>query len=138
MSIQELTDRYGLDVLDKPQYGCIDEHYDPPNDGGNVDIYILDTGINYNHIDFGYLDGSAGTRAKYGGYDAIDANGDGADCQGHGSHCAGISGGLLSGVAKKANLLSIRVLGCTGSGSTSGIVKALNFVGQKHNENKGK
>ena len=126
-----------MDIIDKVQHGCLNEHYDPPNDGTGADIYILDTGINYNHIDFQSADGS--TRAKYGGYDAVDVNnGDGSDCQGHGSHCAGIAGGLTSGVAKNANLLSIRVLGCTGSGSTIGIVNALNFVGTKHTENKDK
>ena len=59
-----------------------------------------------------HLDGRNGSRAKYGGYDAIDVltgeNREGRDCQGHGTHCAGIAGGLYSGVAKDANLFSIR------------------------------
>ena len=128
------TDRYNLDIMNKPVDGCRNDQYIPPNDGTGADIYILDTGINYAHDDF--KDANGKTRAKYGGYDAIKPSTKGADCEGHGSHCAGIAAGLQSGVAKNANLYSIRVMGCTGSGSKSGIIPALDFIGKKHDEKK--
>ena len=133
-NLGESTDRYNLDIMNKPVDGCRNDQYNLPNDGTGADIYILDTGINYDHNDFKDADGE--TRAKYGGHDAITPPNNGEDCQGHGSHCAGIAAGLQSGVAKNANLYSIRVLGCTGSGSTSGIITALDFLGSKHDENK--
>ena len=128
------TDRYGLDIMSKKKDQCRDNLFHPLNDGTGVDIYIMDTGIRYDHKDFLGLDGK--TRAKYGEYDAIEDGRKGADCNGHGSHVAGTAAGLQSGVAKNGNLWSIRVLGCTGSGTISGIEKALNFVANKHEENK--
>ena len=86
-----------------------------------------------------YLDGRNGSRAKYGGFDAIDQltgeNMQGRDCKGHGTHCAGIAAGLYSGVAKDANLFSIRVLSCTGSGSVKTIINGMKAVRRRHREN---
>lgn len=62
-----------------------------------MDVYILDTGINYNHIVFN-------GRASFGGYDAINDGRNGADCQGHGTHCAGLAVGRLTGVAYGARV----------------------------------
>merc|ERR1712086_339522 len=49
------------------------------------------------------------------------------DCNGHGTHCAGTVLGTTYGVAKKANLYGVRVLGCSGSGSNSGILAGVNW-----------
>ena len=66
--------------------------------GTGVDVYILDTGINYDHMVFG-------GRARFGGYDAFANEGrEGRDCQGHGTHCAGLAVGRLTGVAYGANV----------------------------------
>ena len=46
----------------------------------------------------------------------------GIDCQGHGTHCAGTVGSNLYGVAKGVKLFGVRVLGCSGSGSWSGVI----------------
>ena len=62
-----------------------------------MDVYILDTGINYNHIVFN-------GRASFGGYDAINDGRNGDDCQGHGTHCAGLAVGRLTGVAYGARV----------------------------------
>ena len=63
--------------------------------GTGVDVYILDTGINYDHKVFN-------GRASFGGYDAF--GGDGRDCNGHGTHCAGLAVGYLTGVAYGARV----------------------------------
>lgn len=102
-----------------------DGHFDPESDGANVDVYIIDTGIRYSHHEFG-------GRARFGGFDAIDnltnSNLQGADCHGHGTHCAATAAGAYYGVAKQANIYSLRALDCTGSGAVSGIIDAMNYV----------
>ena len=123
------TTRYNLDAIDEGCGDCNNGRYDPEGDGQGVDIYILDTGIEDRHSEFG-------GRARYGGYDAVDdlerASMQGRDCHGHGTHCAGIAAGYTSGVAKNANLYSVRVLNCNSFGSYTGIIRALDHVLQRH------
>ncbi|WP_417445815.1 S8 family serine peptidase [Kangiella sp.] len=92
----------------------------------NVNAYILDTGINMNHSDFG---GRASS-----GYDFIDNDGNASDCQGHGTHVAGTVGSSTYGVAKSVNLIGVRVLDCQGSGSYSAIISGMDWVAQNHSK----
>ncbi|KAG8954820.1 subtilisin-like serine protease [Tulasnella sp. 419] len=91
--------------------------YDHNNEGAGVDVYVLDTGIYTGHSQF---EG----RARWG-YSAVGGTSDG---HGHGTHCAGTIGSAQYGVAKKANLIAVKVLSDSGSGSTSGIVAGINWV----------
>jgi len=118
--------------------------------GEGVTVAVIDSGIDYNHPDFG----GSGTNDQtadfpgdrvVGGYDFVgddyDAGEPGSavdpdeypdDCGGHGSHVAGIvgadgdpdAGGVL-GVAPGVDLLSYRVFGCEGSSSTEVILGAM-------------
>jgi len=108
---------WGLDRIDQrnlPLSGT----YSYTSTGSGVRAYIIDTGIQANHPQFG-------TRAQ-NVYDAF--GGTGADCNGHGTHVAGIVGATTYGVAKQAQLRGVRVLDCNGSGTTSGIVAAIDWV----------
>ena len=93
------------------------------NTGAGVRAYIIDTGIRFSHSQFG---GRAST-----GFDAIDG-GSADDCNGHGTHVAGTVGGSTYGVAKGVSLIGVRVLGCNGSGSTSGVIAGVNWVTGNH------
>jgi subtilisin family serine protease len=88
--------------------------------GAGVRVYIIDTGIRLTHAQFG---GRA-----LDGYDAIDGSLPAADCHGHGTHVAGTVGGSTYGVAKRVTLIAVRVLNCSGSGSTSGVIAGINWV----------
>ena len=91
-------------------------------DGTGVYAFIIDTGIRSTHSEFG---GRVDT-AK--GFTAItDGNGV-EDCNGHGTHVAGTVGGSTYGVAKNVTLVPVRVLDCTGSGSTSGVIAGVEHV----------
>jgi subtilisin family serine protease len=91
--------------------------------GSGVTAYIIDTGIRFSHNDFG---GRAVT-----GYDAVDG-GSADDCNGHGTHVAGTVGGATYGVAKGVRLVGVRVLNCSGSGSTSGVIAGVDWVTSNH------
>ncbi|HEX8904275.1 MAG TPA: S8 family peptidase, partial [Longimicrobiaceae bacterium] len=86
--------------------------------GTGVRAYIIDTGIQANHPQFG-------TRAS-AVYDY--AGGSGADCNGHGTHVAGTIGSTTYGVAKNVYLRGVRVLDCSGSGSYSAIIAGIDWV----------
>ena len=126
------TTQWNLDRLDQ-HANSLDGEYNPTGDGTGIDIYILDTGIRYDHTDFN-------DRAHYAGMDSIDeltgSKLKGKDCSGHGTHCAGIAAGRIHGVAKGANIYSLRVLDCSGKGAVSGIVMGIDFlIGKSKKEN---
>jgi subtilisin family serine protease len=108
---------WGLDRIDQ-RARPLSTTYTYNSTASNVYAYVIDTGIYTGHSNFG------GRAANV--YDAFGGNGQ--DCNGHGTHVAGTIGSATYGVAKSARLRGVRVLNCSGSGSTSGIVAALNWL----------
>jgi len=112
---------WGLDRIDqrnRPLSGT----YAYASTGTGVRAYIIDTGIQTSHPQFG-------SRAS-AVYDALGGNGQ--DCNGHGTHVAGTVGASTYGVAKNVMLRAVRVLDCAGSGSTSGVIAGMNWVASNH------
>ncbi|KAL8733217.1 MAG: hypothetical protein Q9166_002234 [cf. Caloplaca sp. 2 TL-2023] len=96
-------------------------------DGGEgVDVYVIDTGTNCEHVDF---EG----RAHWG--KTIPANDADEDGNGHGTHCSGTIAGKKYGVAKKANIYAVKVLKSNGSGSMSDVVKGVEWAAIRHADN---
>lgn len=110
---------WGLDRIDQralPLGGT----YVYGSTGSGVRAYIIDTGILSGHAEF--------SGRFLAGYSAI-ADGYGTeDCNGHGTHVAGTTAGTIYGVAKGATVIPVRVLGCTGSGTNSGVVAGVDWV----------
>lgn len=108
---------WGIDRVDQRDLPR-DNTYTWNTTASGVTAYIIDTGIRYDHVEF---EG----RATFG-YDAFGGNG--SDGNGHGTHVAGTVGGKTYGVAKKVNLVAIRVLDNRGSGTSSGVVAGMDWV----------
>lgn len=115
---------WGLDRIDQREWdkanGQGDGQFTPQGNGAGVTAYILDTGIDYAHDEFG-------GRATFG-FDAVADGRQGKDCNGHGTHVAGTVAGKTYGVARKADLVSVRVLDCEGRGSYSGMIAGFDWV----------
>ncbi|KAA9162345.1 S8 family peptidase [Amycolatopsis acidicola] len=112
---------WGLDRVDQRSLP-LDSSYTYSTTASNVHAYIIDTGINLTHTDFG-------GRAK-SGYDFVDNDSNATDCNGHGTHVAGTVGGSTYGLAKGVQLTAVRVLDCSGSGSYAGVIAGIDWVAQ--------
>src|SRR5262245_57363311 len=91
--------------------------------GAGVHAYIIDTGIRATHQNFG-------GRVSSQGFTAINDGNGTNDCNGHGTHVSGTVGSSTYGVAKGVTLHAVRVLACTGSGATSGVIAGVDWVTQ--------
>ncbi|HEX5869214.1 MAG TPA: S8 family serine peptidase [Longimicrobium sp.] len=108
---------WGLDRIDQRSLP-LSNSYTYTATAPGVYAYVIDTGIQANHPQFGTRAASA--------YDAL--GGTGADCNGHGTHVAGTIGSTTYGVAKQVRLRGVRVLDCNGSGSMSAIIAGVDWV----------
>lgn len=124
------TPVWNLDRIDQRNSELDSKYYYHNSSGSEVFNYILDTGIDINHTEF---EG----RALWGANFADNEGADGC-MHPHGTHVAGTIGSKSYGVAKKTNLISVKVLDCEGSGSTSGVLKGISFVMKHKVQGKGK
>jgi hypothetical protein len=110
-------------------------------------VAILDTGIDYNHLDlaanvftaphqFSVTVGATTVTCAAGthGFNAITGTCDPLDDNFHGTHVAGIVGAVgnnnrgVSGVNWTANLMSLKMLGADGTGTVADAIKAIEWV----------
>ncbi|MDR6220581.1 S8 family peptidase [Deinococcus soli (ex Cha et al. 2016)] len=118
MSATQTGATWGLDRVDQRNLP-LDGSYTYTSTASGVKVYIIDTGINTAHTNFG-------GRAIWGTNTTGDGNN--SDCQGHGTHVAGTVGSATWGVAKGATLVAVKVLGCDGSGTNSGVIAGVNWA----------
>ena len=118
---------WGLDRIDQRALP-LNNTYNYNFTGAGVTAYIIDTGIRVSHNEFG---GRASS-----GYDFVDNDSNADDCNGHGTHVSGTVGGSTYGVAKGVSLVAVRVLNCSGSGTTSGVIAGIDWVTSQHTTGK--
>jgi len=87
----------------------------------NVNVYIIDTGAETTHSDLNVV-----RHVNFAG-------GTNNDCHGHGTHVAGTvaakdNTSQVVGVAPGAPITGVKVLNCAGSGTTSGVIKGVDWV----------
>ena len=127
---------WGLDRLDQRSLP-LDTTYNYRASQRTVHVHVIDTGIRTTHVEFGGRASIAGDFVDDDGDndpndiandDANPGTPDGQDCNGHGTHVAGTIGGATYGVAKNVQLHGYRALNCSGSGSISAVIAAVDAV----------
>jgi len=116
---------WGLDRIDQTNLP-LNGTYVFNQDGTGVNAYIIDTGVRISHNQFG-------NRGR-AGFTAINDGRGSSDCNGHGTHVAGTVGSSTYGVAKNTTIHAVRVLGCNGSGSNSGVIAGVDWVAANHSD----
>ncbi len=106
---------WSLDRIDQPR-GPLSGTYDYDNDGSGAHIYVFDSGVRMTHSEFSGRIGA--------GTPGTDHN----DCGGHGTAVAGAAAGTVYGVAKKAVVHPIRMIGCDGAGAAADVLTAIDWV----------
>lgn len=120
LDVQSPTPSWGLDRIDQNATAGDSAYNFPASAGAGVRIYVVDTGVMASNPDF------AGRILP--GKDMMGQNLEAADCHGHGTHVAGTAAGTKYGVAKKAWIVPVRVLSCSGSGSWSYFISAMDWI----------
>ena len=110
---------------DSLSFGNFNKYLYSADGGEGVDVYVIDTGTNIEHVDF---EG----RAHWG--KTIPQGEEDIDNNGHGTHCSGTIAGKKYGVAKKANVKAVKVLKSNGSGTMSDVVKGVEWAALSHKE----
>ncbi|KAF9421668.1 hypothetical protein BGZ94_008765 [Podila epigama] len=118
-TIQQRAPSWGLPRVSQRNLPLNADYNYPNSAGQGVDVYVIDTGININHIDF---EG----RARWGVTTVPGAPN--TDDNGHGTFVAGVIGSRNFGVAKRVNLIAVKGLNREGTSTLSQILAALDWV----------
>ena len=131
-------------------YAGIDaiEAWDITTGSAEVVVAVLDTGVDYLHVDLvdnlfrnevectanGWDDDGNGVVDDCHGLNALTGSGDPYDDHGHGTHVAGIIGATgnnasgVTGVAWTVRIMPCKFLDATGTGDTAGAIACLDYV----------
>ena len=110
-----------------------DQVWDLGFTGQGVVVAVIDTGVNYNHLDLADHLWDGGDAYPNHGYDFYNEDNDPMDDNSHGTHCAGTvcgdgTAGSQTGMAPDATLMCVKVLSSGGGGSASTTCYAMQWA----------
>ena len=110
-----------------------DKVWDLGYTGKGVLVAIVDSGVNYNHVDLADHLWDGGALYPHHGYNVINDNDDTMDRFGHGTHCAGTicgdgTSGVYTGIAPDATLMCIKAIDDYGYATTSSFNAGMEFA----------
>jgi len=118
-AVQKSPADWGLARISERKLDLSQDYTYDDKAGQGITVYVLDTGIDLQHSEF---TGRISFGANFISGEAPD------DLEGHGSHVAGIAVGSTYGVAKKANVVAVKVCDQYGDCATSDIIAGLQWV----------
>ncbi|MGM5482816.1 MAG: S8 family peptidase [Nanobdellota archaeon] len=121
----------GSNLFRQPNMQIKDQHWNLRNihansawritQGNGSSVLVVDTGVDYNHMDLKHCFGDEK------GYNFVSPGKLPMDDNRHGTHVAGTVAGRNTGVAPGCRLYSAKVLDDDGSGSTTDIIRAIDY-----------
>ena len=101
--------------------------------GDGVVVAVVDSGVDYNHVDIAGSMWNGGPEFPHHGYDCVNNDNDPMDEYCHGTHVAGIiagqgNAGTQTGIAPGAKIMAVRVLDDTGYGTDAQVIDGLQFA----------
>ena len=118
---------FGLDRIDQRDLPVDGLYHYGPEPGRFVQVYVIDSGVDL-HND---IAGQVVTRINFESQGTGDVCGLPsclADCYGHGTSVASVIAGQLSGVAKAAEIISIKIYDCNGNAYISDLIAGIDWM----------
>ena len=105
--------------------------------GYGIIVAVIDTGVNYNHVDLADHLWDGGAEFPHHGYNTYYNNNDPMDNFGHGTHCAGTvcgdgTSGTKTGMAPDATLMCVKALSDEGSATADNICDGMEWAIEHH------
>ena len=110
-----------------------DQVWDMGYTGQGVVVAVIDTGVNYNHLDLADHLWDGGDVFPHHGYDIINDDDDPMDDHGHGTHCSGTlcgdgTAGQQTGIAPDVTLMCVKVLTAEGRGTHAAVCAGMQWA----------
>ncbi|MGP3979309.1 S8 family serine peptidase [Streptomyces sp. 8N114] len=115
---------WGQDRVDQASKSLNKKYTYPNTAGSGVTAYVIDSGVRVSHKDFG------GRAAN--GKDIVDGDKTAQDGANHGTHVSGTIAGTKYGIAKKAKITAVRILGNDNRGTTADAVAGIDWMIKDH------